>query len=257
MAETILCSAPRPGVLLVTLNRPEKLNALSVDMLTALAQALDDAGGDEAVRCVVLAGDERAFCAGTDITEMVEHGLAAIESDRRVRAWKAVEGFPKPIVAAVAGLALGGGHELAMLCDIVVAGEKARFSQPEINIGILPGDGGTQRIPRQAGKSLAMKMILTGEPIDAETALRAGLVAEVVAQDEVLERALDFAAKIAEKPPIAARMAKQAVLAAYDTTLAAGLEAERRALSQAFDTEDRKEGMAAFVEKRPPRWKGR
>ena len=256
MAETILCTTPRPGVLLVTLNRPEKLNALNAEMLGALAAALDDARSDEAVRCVVLAGNDRAFCAGTDITEMVEQGLAAIESPRRDRAWKAIESFPKPIVAAVAGLALGGGHELAMVCDIVIAGGNARFSQPEINIGILPGDGATQRIPRQIGKSLAMKMILTGEPIDAETALRAGLVADVVPQDETLERALDIAANIAEKPPIAARLAKQAVLAAYDTTLSAGLKAERHALSLAFDTEDRKEGMAAFVEKRRPKFKG-
>ncbi len=257
MADTILSTTPRPGVLLITLNRPEKLNALTVSMLEVLAETLGRAGADKAVRCVVLAGDERAFCAGTDIGEMLERGLAAIESPRRVSAWAAVEGFPKPIVAAVAGFALGAGHELVMLCDIAIAGENARFSQPEINIGILPGDGATQRIPRTAGKSLAMKMILTGEPIDAETALRAGLVAEIVPPEDVLDRALDLAAKIAENPPIAARLAKQAVLAAYDTALTAGLKAEREAIALAFQTEDREEGMTAFVEKRPPRFKGR
>jgi enoyl-CoA hydratase len=206
---------------------------------------------------VVLAGNERAFCAGTDITEMVEDGLSAIESPRRNRAWKTIETFPKPIVAAIAGFAFGGGHELAMLCDIVIAGEKARFGQPEINIGVLPGDGGTQRIPRQIGKSMAMKMILTGEPIDAETAWRTGLVAEVVPHDGTLERALDLAATIAQKPPITARLAKQAVLAAYDTTLGMGLRVERQAIALAFETEDRAEGMNAFLEKRPPRFKGR
>jgi enoyl-CoA hydratase len=257
MTETILCSSPRSGVLLITLNRPEKRNALSLEILERLAAALEDAQADDEVRSVVLAGNERAFCAGTDITEMVEGGLGAIESPRRNRAWKMIETFPKPMVAAIAGFAFGGGHELAMLCDIVIAGEKARFGQPEINIGVLPGDGGTQRIPRQIGKSMAMKMILTGEPIDAETAWRAGLVAEVVPHDRTLERALDLAATIAQKSPIIARLAKQAVLVAYDTTLSMGLRIERQAIALAFETEDRAEGMNAFLEKRPPRFKGR
>ena len=257
MTETILCSSPRPGVLLITLNRPDKRNALSLEMLERLAETLDDARANEDVRSVVLAGNEKAFCAGTDITEMVESGLAAIESPRRNRAWRTIEVFPKPLIAAIAGFAFGGGHELAMLCDIVIAGEKARFGQPEINIGVLPGDGGTQRIPRQVGKSLAMKMILSGEPLDAETAWRAGLVAEVVQHDRTLERALDLAETIAQKPPITVRLAKQAVLAAYDTTLAMGLRVERQAIALAFETEDRAEGMNAFVEKRPPRFRGR
>ncbi len=257
MTETILRSSPRSGVLLITLNRPEKRNALSLEMLERLAATLEDAQADDEVRSVVLAGNERAFCAGTDITEMVEGGLGAIESSRRNRAWKTIETFPKPMVAAIAGFAFGGGHELVMLCDIVIAGEKARFGQPEINIGVLPGDGGTQRIPRQTGKSMAMKMILTGEPIDAETAWRAGLVAEVVPHDQTLERALDLAATIAQKSPIIARLAKQAVLVAYDTTLSMGLRIERQAIALAFETEDRAEGMNAFLEKRPPRFKGR
>ena len=257
MTETILRTTPRPGVLLLTLNRPEKLNALNVEMLGALAGALDGARDDNGIRCVVLAGDARAFCAGTDITEMAEGGLALLESEARAGAWTVIERFPKPLLAAVAGLAFGGGHELAMLCDIVIAGEAARFAQPEINIGILPGDGATQRIPRTAGKSLAMKLVLSGAPIDAATALAAGLVAEVVPDDETLDRALDLAASIAEKSPIALRLAKQAVLAAYETNLAAGLEEERRILARAFASEDREEGMRAFLEKRPPNWKGR
>jgi enoyl-CoA hydratase len=257
MTETILRATPRPGVLLVTLNRPEKRNALNVEMLGALAAALEEARADDRIRCVVLAGDDRAFCAGTDIAEMATGGLAVLESEARAGAWKAVERFPKPLIAAVAGLAFGGGHELAMLCDIVIAGANARFAQPEINIGILPGDGATQRIPRNVGKSLAMKLVLGGAPIDAETALRAGLVAEVVPHEETLARALELAASIAEKSPIALRLAKEAVLAAYETSLAAGLKEERRILARAFATQDRAEGMRAFLEKRPPNWKGR
>ena len=261
MTDTILRAtprpAPRPGVLHLTLNRPEKRNALNVEMLGALAAGLDEARSDDSVRCVVLSGDARAFCAGTDITEMVEGGLAVLESDARDGAWKTIEGFPKPLVAAVVGVAYGGGHELAMLCDIVIAGENARFCQPEINIGILPGDGATQRIPRSIGKSLAMKMILSGEPIDAATALAAGLVAEVAPHEAALDRALDLAAKIAEKSPIVLQLAKRAVLAAYETGLSEGLEEERRILTRAFATEDRAEGMKAFLEKRPPNWRGR
>ena len=257
MTETILRATPRPGVLLLTLNRPEKRNALNVEMLGALAAALEEAGADDGVRCAVLAGDARAFCAGTDIAEMAAGGLALLESAARAGAWTVIERFPKPLLAAVAGLAFGGGHELAMLCDIVIAGEAARFAQPEINIGILPGDGATQRIPRTAGKSLAMKLVLSGAPIDAATALAAGLVAEVVPDDETLDRALDLAASIAEKSPIALRLAKEAVLAAYETNLAAGLNEEHRILARAFATEDRAEGMRAFLEKRPPNWNGR
>ena len=189
MGELIRQSTPHDGVLLLTLNRPEKRNALSLALLMDLAAALDRAAGDEAVRCAVLAGDDRAFSAGADISEMVERGLAAIEDPRRKAAWHAVETFAKPLVAAVEGFAFGGGHELSMLADIVVAGPAARFGQPEINIGVLPGDGGTQRVTRVTGKSLAMKMILTGEPIDAETALGAGLIAEVVPNGTALDRA--------------------------------------------------------------------
>jgi enoyl-CoA hydratase len=244
-------------VLLVTLNRPKQLNALSGALLGELGQAMRAAAEDESVRCVVLAGNERVFSAGADIKEMTAAGIAAIDNAARQEAWRRIERFPKPLVAAVAGHCLGGGHELAMLADIVVAGEDARFGQPEINLGILPGGGATQRLTRAVGKSLAMKLILTGEPIDARTALAAGLVAEVVPTARALERAIELAGKIAEKSPVAARLAKGAVLAAFDTPLAQGLEAERQAVRLAFTTADRIEGMAAFVEKRPPRFTGR
>ena len=245
------------GVVVATLNRPKQLNALSGALLNELGQAMLAAAEDESVRCVVLAGNERVFSAGADIKEMTAAGIAAIDNAARQEAWRRIERFPKPLVAAVAGYCLGGGHELAMLADIVVAGEDARFGQPEINLGILPGDGATQRLTRAVGKSLAMKLILTGEPIDARTAFAAGLVAEVVPTARTLDRALELAGKIAEKSPVATRLAKGAVLAAFDTPLAQGLEAERQAVRLAFTTADRIEGMAAFVEKRPPRFTGR
>jgi enoyl-CoA hydratase/carnithine racemase len=253
----ILVEQPSPGVLLITLNRPQQLNALSSGLLGELGSALLAAAEDGAVRAVVLAGNERAFSAGADIKEMVAEGLAAIDNFARAEAQRRIAHFPKALIAAVEGYCLGGGHELALTADIIIAGEKARFGQPEIDIGVIPGDGGTQRIPRVAGKSLAMKICLTGEPIDAQTALAAGLVAEVVPAGKALARALELAAKIAAKAPVAVRLTKQAVLAAFSTTLEQGLEAERQAARLAFTTEDQKEGMAAFVEKRPPRFTGR
>ena len=255
--ENIVVSRPRPGVMLVTLNRPQKRNALSIALLAELARTLGEADRDDAVRCVVLTGDERAFSAGADINDQLERGLDAVFSKQRLAAWEAVQRFPKPLVAAVDGYALGGGCELAMLCDIIVAGETARFGQPEINIGIFPGDGATQRLPRAVGKSTAMKLVLTGEMIDAATAKSIGLVAEVTANGETVPRALDLARLIAEKSLTALRLAKESVLEAFETSLAEGLAFERRNLALAFDTEDRKEGMAAFVEKRKPRFRGR
>lgn len=253
----LLASRPRPGVLLVTLDRPEKRNALSTALVVELAETLARATADDDVRCLVLTGDDRAFSAGADIREMVEGGLAALADDRRLRAWDAIEAFEKPLVAAVNGVCFGGGNELAMLADIVVAGETARFGQPEINIGIIPGDGATQRLTRAVGKALAMKLVLTGEPMDARTAREAGLVAEVTPPDRTLERALDLAASIAEKAPLAARLAKAAVLAAFDLPLGGGLAVERKLLYRAFQTADRTEGMTAFLEKRRPRFTGR
>jgi enoyl-CoA hydratase len=253
----VLVSRARPGVRLIGLNRPEKRNALSTALVVELAAAFDEARGDDEVRCVVLTGDERAFSAGADIREMADGGLAALADERRLAAWDAIQAFPKPMVAAVNGVCLGGGNELAMLADIVVAGETARFGQPEINIGILPGDGATQRLARAVGRSLAMRLVLTGEPIDARTARDCGLVAEVVPADRTLERALELAATIAEKAPVAARLAKAAVLAAFELPLSGGLAFERKLLYRAFQTEDRAEGMAAFLEKRRPSFTGR
>jgi enoyl-CoA hydratase len=245
-----------PGVTLVTLNRPVKLNALSVALTCELADALDAARDDTGVRCVVLTGNERSFSAGADIADQQTYGADAVFGRKRLDAWDAIQNFPKPLVAAVNGYALGGGNELAMLTDIIIAGDTARFGQPEINIGILPGDGATQRLVRAVGKAAAMKMILTGEMIDAEAALRMGLVAEVVPAAQTLARAIEIAARIAEKSPIAAKLAKEAVLMAFETSLASGLNFERRNLRTAFDSADRKEGMAAFLEKRKPVFRG-
>jgi enoyl-CoA hydratase len=254
--EFILVTEPRPKVTLVTLNRSAKRNALSIALMGELASVLERAAADDGVRCVVITGDEIAFSAGADINDQLERGLGAVFADERLDAWRTVEQFQKPLVAAVEGYALGGGCELALLADIVIAGETARFGQPEINIGIFPGDGATQRLSRWVGKSMAMKMILSGEMIDAAEAKAIGLVAEVAAAGKTVERALDLAAVIAEKSPIALRLAKEAILTAFETPLAAGLEFERRNLALAFDSDDQKEGMRAFVEKRKPRFGG-
>ena len=254
--EFILVAQPRPSVTLVTLNRSAKRNALSIALMGELASVLDHAADDDGVRCVVITGDERAFSAGADINDQLERGLDSVFSDERLDAWRTVEQFPKPLVAAVEGYALGGGCELALLADIIIAGETARFGQPEINIGIFPGDGATQRLARSVGKSMAMKMILSGEMIGADEAKAIGLVAEVTAPGKAVERALDLAAGIAEKSPIALRLAKEAVLTAFETPLATGLEIERRNLALAFNSDDQKEGMRAFVEKRKPLFRG-
>ena len=254
--EFILVTQARPGVSLVTLNRSAKRNALSIALMGELASVLDYAAADDGVRCVVITGDENAFSAGADINDQLERGLDSVFSDERLDAWRTVERFPKPLMAAVEGYALGGGCELALLADIVIAGETARFGQPEINIGIMPGDGATQRLARSVGKSMAMKMILSGEMIGADEAKAIGLVAEVTAPGKAVERALDLAAAIAEKSPIALRLAKEAVLTAFETPLATGLEIERRNLALAFNSDDQKEGMRAFVEKRKPLFRG-
>jgi enoyl-CoA hydratase len=256
MAHLLLVSDPSPGVRLVTLNRPHKLNALSVALMRDLAALVEAAAHDAAVRCLVLTGSERAFSAGADIADQQHVGEAAVFGRDRLDAWDVIQRFPKPLIAAVNGYALGGGKELAMLADIVIAGENARFGQPEINIGIMPGDGATQRLVRSVGKSTAMQMILSGEAIDAATALRIGLVAEVAPTAGTLARALEIAAVVATKSPVALRLAKEAVLKAFEMPLSAGLVFERDNLAIAFASEDRKEGMAAFLEKRAPRFKG-
>jgi enoyl-CoA hydratase len=238
------------GVLLLRLDRPRQRNALSGDLLRQVAGILMAAETDPTIHCVVVTGDERAFSAGADIKEMQRDGFHAISNYARQSAWNAIAHFPKPMIAAVRGLCLGGGLEFAMLADIIIAADDAKFGQPEITIGIIPGDGATQRLTRVIGKSLAMKMVLTGEPVAASKLLERGLVAEILPAEQVVERAVALAKLIASRAPIAARLAKDAVLAAYETSLSAGLDVERRALRLAFCTRDQKEGMAAFVEKR-------
>lgn len=253
----IVSSVPRPGVAQLALNRPEARNALSTMLLEQLADAFCAAIDDPQIRCIVLTGTAQFFSCGADVKEMAARGIAVLQDRSRCRNWAIAENCPKPVIAAVNGMALGGGAELAMLADFIVAGDTARFGQPEINLGIFPGDGATQRLIRLVGRPLAMRMILTGEQIDAHTALRAGLVTEVVAPDRVLEHSLDIAALIASKAPLAARYAKQAVRMADEIPLSAGLDYERKMLALAFTTEDQKEGMAAFIEKRPARMQGR
>ena len=255
--QDILLSDPFPHVRLIQLNRPKQLNALRARLMQQLQDALSAAAEDEDVRCVVITGDDRAFAAGADINELNAYTMVSMLNDTRMLNWDAIRAFPKPLIAAVNGFALGGGCELAMACDIIVAGEDARFGQPEINLGLIPGAGGTQWLPRAVGKSLAMKLNLTGEMIDPKTALAAGLVSDVVPPELTVDTALEIAQTIASKAPVAVRMAKAAVLKAFEMPLSAGLDYERRALDVSFATEDKDEGTAAFLEKRKPDFKGR
>lgn len=257
MPRTLIVQPPEKGVSLITLHRPEALNALSTELLGELAEALDLAEGDSAIGAVVITGSRKAFAAGADITEMAERDLVGILEDPRVGHWQRIAAFSKPLVAAVNGFALGGGCELAMHADILIAGRDARFGQPEINLGIIPGAGGTQRLLRAVGKSLAMQMVLTGEAIDARHAQRAGLVSEVTEPELTVERALQIARIIAGKAPLAVRLAKEALLKAQDLDLASGLRFERHAFTVLAGTADRHEGIRAFQEKRPPRFTGR
>ena len=258
MSFTTLLVETADGVTLIRLNRPEALNALNSQLLDDLSQALDAAEADEAVRCVVLTGSERAFAAGADIKEMSDKSYAQMFSqDFFTKGARRIEQFRKPIVAAVAGYALGGGCELAMLCDVIIAAETAKFGQPEINLGVVPGIGGTQRLTRFVGKSKAMDMILTARMMDAAEAERVGLVSRVVAADKLLDEARATAAKIASLSPLTVMMAKELVNAAYETPLTQGVKLERRLFHSLFAFDDQKEGMAAFVEKRKADFKGR
>jgi enoyl-CoA hydratase len=244
-------------VALVRFNRPKQLNALNGQVMDELCSALETLDRDDAIRVLVVTGSERAFAAGADIGEMAEASPIDMLRTNRIAQWDRVRRIGKPVIAAVAGWCLGGGCELAMALDLIVAAESARFGQPEINIGVIPGAGGTQRLTRAVGKSVAMEMILTGEPIDAREAHRLGLVARVVPNELVVEDALALAAKIAMKSPLALRLAKEAVNAAYEMSLTDALAHERRLFYLLFASEDQKEGMAAFLEKRDPDFKGR
>jgi enoyl-CoA hydratase len=242
---------------LVRLNRPKQLNALNGAVMDALCAALEELDRDETVRAIVVTGNERAFAAGADIGEMAGASPIDMLVTNRIGQWDRIRRITKPVIAAVNGWALGGGCELAMTLDLIVAGEGAKFGQPEINIGVIPGAGGTQRLTRAMGKSKAMRMVLTGEPISAREAEAAGLVATVTQDELVVEDALALAATIASKSPIALRLAKEAVNAAYEMSLTDALAHERRLFYLLFASDDQKEGMAAFLEKRDPNFSGR
>jgi enoyl-CoA hydratase len=244
-------------IALVRLNRPEQLNALSDELMGELVARLEELDRDAAVRCIVLAGSERAFAAGADIGEMAEAGAIDMYYARRVERWDVIRKLWTPLVAAVSGYCLGGGNELAMACDLVVASETARFGQPETGLGLIPGAGGTQRLTRAVGKATAMDVVLSGRLLDAREAERAGLVARVVAKEAWLDEAKRVAHEIAAKGPVAQRLAKEAVNRAFEASLEMGLDHERRLLYLAFASEDAREGLRAFVEKRKPEFGGR
>ena len=254
--EHILVDVEAP-IATVTLNRPKVLNALSPDLIRELTTAMSDLDADDSVRVVVLTGGPKVFAAGADIGDMADQGpVDQLLRDQTGR-WAPLAGFKKPLVAAVNGYALGGGCEVALMCDLLIAGETARFGQPEINLGIIPGAGGTQRWPRTAGKHVAMEAMLMGTPITAHRAYELGLVNKVVPTEMTIEIAKRYARQLAEKPPLAVRMAKEAVLRAFDSPLSEGLAAERKSFYFLFATEDQKEGMHAFLEKRKGVFKGR
>jgi Enoyl-CoA hydratase/carnithine racemase len=244
-------------VALLRLNRPEARNALSPEMMELLAAELEGLDPGPEVRCVVIAGSDKVFAAGADIKAMSERSFAEALYHPASEFWRRIAAVKTPMIAAVSGYALGGGCELALACDMIVASETAQFGQPEINLGIIPGGGGTQRLARVLGKQRAMEYVLTGRRFDAETARELGLVNRIVGEGRWLEEAMALAQTVAEQPPIATRLAKQAVLAAEETALSAGLENERRLYELAMATEDRVEGMQAFLEKREPDFKGR
>jgi enoyl-CoA hydratase len=253
---TVLIEREEP-IAVVRLNRPEQLNALSNQLMGELVGALENLDDDEAVRSIVLTGNERAFAAGADINELADSTPLELYFGGRIDRWDAIRKIRTPIVAAVSGYCLGGGCELAMACDLIVAAEGAQFGQPETNLGVLPGAGGTQRLTRAVGKSKAMDVILTGRFLSAREAEQAGLVARVVADYAWLDEAKRVAYEIAAKSPVGVRLAKEAVNQAFETTLAAGLDAERKAFHLALSSEDAQEGLKAFTEKRKPEFKGR
>ena len=254
--ETILVE-PDPPLAIVRLNRPKVLNALNSTVIAELVDALESLDRDPAVRCIILTGNERAFAAGADISEMADLTIADQLQRDQFAAWDRIRRVRKPLIAAVSGYALGGGCEVALMCDLIVASETARFGQPEINLGIIPGAGGTQRWAQAVGKARAMEVCLTGDAITAEQALAWGLVNRVAPADTYLDEAKALALKLAAKPPLAAQLVKESVNDVFNDYLERGLTAERKNFYLLFGTEDQKEGMRAFVEKRKPEWTGR
>ena len=246
-----------PGYALIRFNRPDVLNAINMKLMEELVSTLEELDKDSDVRCIVITGSEKAFAAGADIKEMADaSAIEMLQRDQFAR-WDRIRKIKKPIIAAVSGFALGGGCELAMTCDIIIASESAKFGQPEINLGVIPGAGGTQRLTRAVGKYKAMEMVLTGSMITAEEAKQWGLVVKVVPNEYLLEEAKNLATMIASKPPVAVRLGKEAIMKSFDTTIEGGLEFERKNFYMLFASDDQKEGMKAFMEKRKAGWKGK
>jgi len=258
LADRILVEDPAPHVRLIRIDRPEKKNALHSTMVIELARRLDDAAADIEVRAVVLTGTEATFAAGADIAEMLERGPAGTSNNPdRVKAWRRLEKFPTPIIAAVNGIAFGAGNELALTCDFIIAGKNAKFGQPEVKIGGMAGDGGTQRLPRKLGPNMASYMLMTGDPIDAETAWRLGYVVEICDTANTVARAVEIASTIASRAPVAVQFTKACIAVAVGATHENGISYERDSLWRNSMSADRREGMSAFVEKRAPKFSGR
>jgi enoyl-CoA hydratase/carnithine racemase len=257
MAEDVVLAERRDHVGLARLNRPDARNALSAELMETLCELVEAWDADPDVRVIVIAGSDEYFAAGADIKAMYERSFQEALANPMTSFWQRIAAVRTPLIAAVAGYALGGGCELALICDMIVASETAEFGQPEIMLGIIPGGGGTQRLARVVGKQQAMELVLTGRRIDAQEGYRLGFVNRVTKKKEWLDQALELAEVVARRPPIAVRLGKQAVLAADETTLGAGLDQERRLYELSMATEDRAEGMSAFIEKRRPEFKGR
>ncbi len=257
MTSSVILTETRDRAGLIRLNRPDALNALNRQVLSELAQALRAFDTDPAVGAIVITGDTRAFAAGADIKEMAQASSVDMLTAEHISLFDQVAAIKKPVIAAVSGWCLGGGCELAMACDMIVASETAKFGQPEINLGVIPGAGGTQRLARAVGKALAMEIVLNNRTLSAQEALQFGLVNRVVAPEAYLDEALRLANEIAARAPIAVRLGKEAVNHAFESSLSDGIAHERRAFYFLFSTEDQKEGMQAFIEKRKPIWKGR
>ena len=257
LAAFVVSERPSPHVQLIRFAREQKKNALHSSMVIELGRLLDIAAEDPSVRCVVLTGGRDAFAAGADIREMVERGPPGTSNNpQRVAAWRRIEQFPKPMIAAVNGIAFGAGNELAMVCDFVIAGSNAQFGQPEVKIGGMAGDGGTQRLPRKVGPAFAAYMLFTGDPIDAETAHRLGYVVEICDPADTVQRAVEIGEVIASRAPIAVRLTKACIRVAVGATLENGIAYERDSIWRNAESPDRKEGMTSFVEKRVPTFRG-
>ena len=257
MAYTCILSDTRGRVGIITLNRPSALNALNATLIAELGQAIDGFEASEDIGCIVITGSDKAFAAGADIKEMQSKSYMQAYKEDFIGSWDRVARCRKPVIAAVAGYALGGGCELAMMCDFIIAADTARFGQPEIKLGVMPGAGGTQRLTRFVGKAVAMDMILTGRMIDAEEALRIGLVARIYPPEQLMEETIKAAEQIANYGALAVMAAKETVNRAYETTMSEGVRFERRLFHGLFGTADQQEGMAAFLEKREAKFTGR